>query len=141
MRARYPVVDGKKICTYCLVDKPVEEFGKEALVKSGLKPRCKECISKQNKESNRPSSGYTKQREYQLRKNYKLTEEEYQQMHTEQQGVCWICGKESTKLLHVDHDHDTGEIRGLLCGNCNKAIGLMYDDISILARAIDYLQK
>ncbi len=72
----------------------------------------------------------------------------YQQMLLDQKGVCAICSKPETKmengtirLLSVDHNHTTGAVRGLLCANCNMAIGYACDDVSILERAIVYLQK
>jgi hypothetical protein len=60
--------------------------------------------------------------------------------------VCAICGQPETKLykgtvgaLQVDHDHESGEIRGLLCSACNSALGLFRDDLAIVRRAVDYL--
>ena len=59
-----------------------------------------------------------------------------------QDGKCAICGTTSTgnrKAFHVDHDHKTGKVRGLLCSNCNTGIGNLRDDIGLLNRAIEYL--
>ncbi len=57
-----------------------------------------------------------------------------------QGGGCAICGKRPGKVsLHVDHDHETGEVRGLLCVGCNNALGQFRDDLELLARASDYL--
>lgn len=65
------------------------------------------------------------------------------QMLAAQNGVCAICGKEPTKgrgrKLHIDHDHETGKRRGLLCNGCNTGIGSLGDDVSRLQRAIKYL--
>ena len=61
-----------------------------------------------------------------------------------QGDACAICGTKDTgnrKAFHVDHCHDTGKIRGLLCGNCNSGIGNLRDDINLLQRAIEYLQS
>ena len=64
-----------------------------------------------------------------------------------QQGVCRIClqpptgGKNSSARLNVDHDHQTGLVRGLLCTNCNTAIGLMKDSPDRLRAAAMYLMK
>lgn len=73
------------------------------------------------------------------KKRYGITVEQYDQLFEYQGGRCAICNKTSTKKLNVDHDHNTGEIRGLLCGNCNKALGLFDDAIEALQAAIDYL--
>ena len=68
-------------------------------------------------------------------------------MYEQQNGVCAICGKPETKVqygkiqpLTVDHNHETGKVRGLLCFNCNIAIGKLKDDIVLLEKAIDYLK-
>lgn len=73
---------------------------------------------------------------------------EYERMFKEQKGCCAICDKPETQLrkgkpiaISVDHCHDSGEIRGLLCCACNKMIGLANDDASILRKAIGYLNK
>lgn len=66
-----------------------------------------------------------------------MTLEDYEKMSDLQNGKCAICGEK--KELHVDHDHETGMIRGLLCGNCNRAIGIMKDDKNLLIKAIEYL--
>jgi hypothetical protein len=55
-----------------------------------------------------------------------------------QQGGCAICG--SPKATHVDHDHRTGRVRGVLCFNCNNALGHFDDDPRVLAAAADYLE-
>ena len=72
-----------------------------------------------------------------LRK-YGLTPEQFRDMMDSQYGWCAIC-KEPLLKPHVDHDHQTGRARGLLCSNCNTGIGLFKEDPIILARAIGYL--
>lgn len=79
---------------------------------------------------------------------YGLTIEEYLNMAEQQGFVCRICGKEnfpmkecSSGALVVDHDHLTGEIRGLLCHNCNRALGLFHDSKENLSNAISYLER
>ena len=58
-----------------------------------------------------------------------------------QQGTCLICGRPPGKYrLSVDHSHETGEVRGLLCARCNRGIGLFWDDPVIFRRAADYLE-
>ena len=83
-----------------------------------------------------------------LKKRFGITLKDYEKMLKEQNGVCAICGEEETVLDHrtkeprslaVDHDHQTDEIRGLLCTNCNRGIGHFQDNIDLLAKAISYL--
>ena len=78
-----------------------------------------------------------------LGREYGMSEEEYDSMNLRQQGMCGICGDEAQagKALHVDHDHDTGVVRGLLCGHCNRAIGLLRDDPKIDEKAAAYLRQ
>lgn len=81
-----------------------------------------------------------------LRESFGLSLEQYQEMHDRQDGKCAICGQPETQLrggkvkaLAVDHCHSTGRIRGLLCCDCNQAIGKLKDDVQILESAIRYL--
>jgi hypothetical protein len=72
---------------------------------------------------------------------YGITESEYKDMLQSQDSVCKICHKpnSSGKSLHVDHDHATGELRGLLCQKCNMLLGCANDSIDVLKSAIEYL--
>lgn len=82
-------------------------------------------------------------------KCYGITQREYNQMKIDRDQKCDICGEEGfvigkkghTEKLCVDHDHKTGEVRGLLCQNCNRALGLLKDDTDRLLTAIKYLNN
>lgn len=76
-------------------------------------------------------------------KKFGITLDDYCKMLEDQNGQCAICGtnRQPKKALCVDHDHDTGEIRGLLCMKCNVALGLMDNNIESLQNAINYLRK
>jgi len=79
-----------------------------------------------------------------LRVNYGLTVGEYNELYRKQKGCCAICGKhqfELNRALSVDHNHETGKIRGLLCGKCNSALGLFQESRGILFKAIQYLGR
>lgn len=82
-----------------------------------------------------------------LMRNYKISYNKYEEMFTEQGGVCGICGSEGFLMnpyarvkLVVDHCHDTGAVRGLLCHNCNRALGLLKDSQESLSNALQYLK-
>ena len=81
---------------------------------------------------------------YNLQARYGITPEDYDRLYEEQQGGCAICGKHQSKLkkaLSVDHNHKTGQIRGLLCNRCNLLLGNVSDNSIILRSAADYLDK
>jgi hypothetical protein len=77
-----------------------------------------------------------------LRKDYGITIEQYDAMLAAQGGVCAICKKPRANghRLHVDHNHTTGEVRGLLCVTCNSAIGTLKEDPTLFAAALAYLR-
>lgn len=79
-----------------------------------------------------------------LKKMFGITLDDYNKMREDQKCSCKICGKhedEERQALVVDHSHDTGKVRGLLCSNCNRALGMFKDDITVLQKAIKYLQE
>lgn len=119
-------------CIHCLEWRILEEFSKDIRFLSGRGSRCKSCKNDRY---------YSK---YRLTK-YGLSEEEYVRLQESQQGKCYICptiphGKSKGNSLNIDHDHDTGEVRKLLCSPCNMALGHFKDDIGIIEKAIAYLE-
>src|SRR3990167_3461436 len=83
-------------------------------------------------------------RKYHLKIHYGLTQEDYNIFFDFQKGKCAICGKhqsEINKALFVDHNHETGKERGLLCYTCNAALGMFYDSPDNLESAINYLKE
>lgn len=77
-----------------------------------------------------------------LKRVYGMTRADYDEMFEEQGGVCLICLNPSTsgESLDVDHDHATGEVRGLLCRKCNVVLGLVGEDVDTLCQAVWYLE-
>lgn len=79
-----------------------------------------------------------------LRNRFGITQDDYLSMLEKQNGKCAICGmaveEYNQKHFHIDHDHNTGKIRGLLCFRCNYCIGWMGENVDILERAIQYLK-
>lgn len=83
-----------------------------------------------------------------LQREYKISYPEYRDMLKSQEDKCAICGGEGFKMqahhkikLVVDHCHKTGKVRGMLCHNCNRGLGLFQDSVDFLQHASDYLQK
>lgn len=83
-----------------------------------------------------------------LKRAYGLTVEQYEAMLASQNGVCALCceapksdGVRAASRLHVDHDHETGRVRALLCNHCNRGIGAFRDDPELMQRASLYVRK
>jgi hypothetical protein len=85
---------------------------------------------------------YAEQRISRIRR-YGIDVEDYERMLEEQNGGCYICGKvpEGNRALDIDHDHATGKVRGLLCSNHNRALGLLNDDVVLMLKSVEYLVK
>lgn len=134
-------------------------FGKLLSNPDGLNHRCKECRNgdaaryyAENPEKFRAEarSRHARFPHYKrtsnLRLNYGMTTTDYDHLHRKQGGVCAICGQpprntsKKTKRLHVDHDHKTGKVRGLLCDGCNRGLGGFRDSVGTLSNAIEYLR-
>lgn len=130
-----------KTCTKCGETKLLTEF---YVIKTSGNPHgsCKECFKKRSKQS-RDSLGDEHIKNRNLRWWYGIGMEEYNEMLEDQDGKC-VCGsvigRTDRKSLFVDHDHETGLIRGLLCNKCNRAIGLVDDPASLRALA-DYIES
>lgn len=76
-----------------------------------------------------------------LKWKYGMSEEQYNQLLIKQDHKCAICKRPLVGKIDVDHNHKTNKNRGLLCGKCNKAIGLLDENIILLASAITYLKE
>ncbi|MFE2230232.1 endonuclease VII domain-containing protein [Streptomyces kronopolitis] len=125
VRERADVPPGHKLCRTCGEIKPHGEWHRNATASDGLSTRCKACRAVQGRASH-------------LKRHYGLTVAERDTMLKEQFGICPICLEPGPK--HVDHDHDTGKVRGVLCFNCNSALGKLRDDPDAMRRAIAYLE-
>jgi hypothetical protein len=141
-KRKYNSPSGQSYCFGCETYKPIEQFAKNKRRANGIHTHCKSCVKISNainRESNMLNS---------KSRRYGVTKEKYQTMLDDQDGVCAICGKPESRLskgvistLSVDHDHDTGEVRGLLCSKCNQGLGFFGDSAENLSNAIDYLMK
>lgn len=140
-----------KLCRKCFTVKLLVDFVKSADSKSGYRHLCKECNNAYY--AQRRIDKYEKVRSYErkfhrtrnLKYNFGINEEIYDKMLLEQNNTCALCPatkSDSTRPnLAVDHCHTTGRVRGLLCGKCNKGLGLFSDNVELLKRAINYLEK
>ncbi|MER5661519.1 endonuclease VII domain-containing protein [Streptomyces mirabilis] len=125
VRQRVDVPPGHKLCRTCGEIKPHSEWHRNATASDGLSTRCKACRAIQGREGH-------------LKRHYGMTEAERDEMVASQMGLCVICLK--APAVHVDHCHETGRVRGVLCFNCNSAIGKLGDDPDAVRRAAAYLE-
>lgn len=124
-----------KECTKCHQTKSMSEFYKSKLTQSGITSWCKSCTKQAAK------SGF---KDWKLRKYYGITAEQFRTIHDSQKGLCAICNRPNVtdkQALSVDHCHKTLKIRGLLCANCNRGLGLFQDNPMLMERAADYIKN
>lgn len=114
----------------------VSEFGRNRANASGLADYCKPCHNRVMAELKVKKHGST--RSYHLKRRYGLTEEDVAELQDRHAGLCLICLQR--RPLHVDHDHGTGVLRGLLCFRCNGGLGQFKDNPKTIRRAVDYLE-
>lgn len=94
---------------------------------------------------NRSAEWLRNKSDYAMQKTYGISLDDYDEMLEQQGGVCKICGSDTpskrTGRFFIDHCHDTGKVRGLLCMRCNSAIGFLNDDPALLRKAIEHLEQ
>jgi hypothetical protein len=140
---------GLKCCGRCKEDKPLTEYHRASREKCGYQQWCKAC-RKGHKPGERLQyfkdfyhNNPDKYLQQMYRRKYGISLEKYTQMLKEQNGVCLLCGQacNTGRRLAVDHCHTTGVVRGLLCGNCNKGLGNFQEDVGVMRKAIEYLER
>ena len=145
-----------KQCSKCNAKKPLSDFYKDKSRKYGVANYCRLCASIQVKHSNLKnpnrrrisSNRYQKNnplkvKEAHLKYNYGISLDKYNQLFIAENGNCAICNKNQSnfkKALSVDHCHDSGLVRGLLCSKCNFFIGQANENVTYLQSAINYLK-
>jgi hypothetical protein len=143
-----------KTCTKCYGIFGLSEFPQHKEYKDGHSTWCRKCHSKQacewsknnreaallnGKKSLQKPEVKRKKISYKMKIRYGIDIDQYEVILKSQNGTCLICKTPSNKTLQVDHCHKTGKVRGLLCGDCNRGIGLLKDSVNYLNNAIDYL--
>lgn len=151
-------MENMKHCKKCNETKSVDDFHRDKTATDGRTSYCKECQKAKSRanykanperakeyERNRRQDDPDRDRRQNYRRKYGITLEQYNVMLEAQNGVCAVCQqperRAETSNLAVDHCHETGEVRGLLCSNCNRALGLLADDPKRITALADYLTK
>ena len=130
-------------CKDCGLSAKTEEilnlFVKNKKCLYGRKNICKQCHNIRSLANNAKPEVRKRTRSSQLKNRYGITYEEFEKMFSAQEGRCKICNKQ--KEIVVDHNHNTDEVRGLLCHNCNRGIGFLMDSPAIIKNAYEYLME
>ena len=135
-------------CNRCKETKPTTSFYKESKFTRGYRYACKDCerprfITYRSNPENKKRA--TENRRRWARKNlHNFPQDLYEERLKEQGNVCAICGTDTPGgkgQFHADHNHETSQPRGVLCHNCNVALGNFKDNPEILKAAIEYLKK
>jgi len=135
-------------CTVCGLDKPLTAFAIRKTHRPG-KPvsqcmQCKVAYNKVYRQANKDKV-YDIERKSKMKQTYGIAVEDYDRMLKDQGGGCAICSatvpSERTKYFTVDHCHETGKVRGLLCVKCNRGLGLFNDQSQRLQNAADYIKR
>jgi hypothetical protein len=145
-----------KRCNRCNQEKTKNDFFLNSKRSDGLQTYCKPCHLEYGRERYANPEAFKRRkmnkdiykqrrkqssRKWYLKSTHNITEEQYDKLFNKGAGECWICKKSTEYSLNVDHNHATGQIRGLLCGKCNRALGLFQDNKNIMKAAIKYLES
>ena len=131
-----------KVCSKCKKEKSLDKFHKHANGKLGRRGDCAECSCAQKKLLH--SKDPLKAKNTNLKRYYGITLDDYLEILEAQNGRCAICGTDVPSgkgTFHVDHCHDSGQVRGLLCHSCNVGLGHFKDQESLLLKAALYLHN
>jgi hypothetical protein len=125
VREKTDVPAGHKLCRACGEIKPHADWHRNSSASDGLSTRCRTCRAVQGRRGH-------------LKRQYGITEAERDAIISSQGGVCCICLAASA--VHVDHCHETGRVRGVLCFSCNAALGQFKDRPEAIRRAAAYVE-
>lgn len=130
-----------KACAKCGVEKPLADFHKQPGGPMGRHSYCKACASVYYRGRKRVTAP-EKRRDLNFKERYGLSAEDVIHKIKEQGGKCAICGKELVDSSRpcVDHDHDSKQVRGILCHACNIALHHI-EDVEYRTKALDYLRR
>lgn len=140
MRLREKIVIAEKFCYDCKQVKGIEHFTINRSSKDNLDHFCRACkkIRHHNWASN-PAT-WPMRKAIWAKSKYGIEPQEYKRMVESQKGACAICSEQMGERPHIDHDHETGFVRELLCSGCNSRLSGL-ENASFMERAIAYLEK
>lgn len=134
-----PVLSSHKACTKCGVTKPLGEFHKQPTGPSLRHSWCKTCFNTNARETRNRKVTPEQRARNNLWTRYRLRPDDLERMLADQGGVCAIC-RDAPERPVVDHNHETGEARGILCHGCNIKLPAI-EDSTFLSAALHYLGR
>ena len=132
------ITNDAKPCSNCRTEKQRSEFHKSAKAADGRASWCKACANSVARAARKRNYRKTDKRKWQLKTRYGLTPEAVTEMKVAQNNKCVLCPTELNDKFHIDHCHNTGAVRGLLCPRCNVRLG-GWDDLVWRKAAMAYL--
>lgn len=145
-----------KKCTKCDQIQPISEFYEDKRRPGKHQSRCRRCYAEYGRQRAQQIDGAAWQRQYRqvaplrvferkLKREFGISLSQYESLLQQKEGKCWCCGRQEPGGMsgkwHVDHDHSTGVVRGILCHFCNTGIGLLGDTVDGVQNAIHYLSN
>ena len=138
-----------KTCPDCMQTKSKTEFGRHPSYRDGLRNQCRDCRREYERRRSRSPENIEATRESRRRSvmkwRYGTTQDEVEKMVAAQNNRCLICNTEGEgqgmQRLCIDHDHNTGKIRGMLCRKCNAGLGYFRDNPTLIRTAASYLES
>lgn len=127
-----------KVCARCKNEKPLAEFHRQPRGAQGRHSWCAQCCNAYYKERRGPATPEQRHR-WNMSRRYGLTLDSLNAMRQEQRNLCAICEQPMVRMK-VDHDHETGKVRGLLCHRCNLLLAGVENPV-FLKRALTYLRS
>lgn len=143
------LLNENKICVKCKLNQDLSQFYLSG-IGNGRRTECRKCCSeiarihRKNSGYKNPPKGKIRQKNHSLKCNYGIDLNKYNEILLQQNGNCLICKKNQSEFkngLFVDHCHETGIVRGLLCGRCNTGLGMFFDNPDFLISASKYINS
>lgn len=128
-----------KVCSSCKEEKDVSAYYSRKISVDGLRGQCKKCEKRYGSKWHKEG----RWRDWHYRRSYGISEGSVGRLLLTQGSKCAICSSHldfPSRKTHLDHDHKTGEVRGILCSRCNTGLGKFNDSIETLEKAIRYLK-
>lgn len=147
----YDIKHQEKECCICNTRKPFSDFFNYKNKNDGKSYRCKSCddLARKKWAIDNPERAHLSQRERNLKHRFSVDLKWYEKQFEKQNYSCAICKSKTNKTagdrefwnFSVDHCHNSGKVRGILCNNCNRALGLFQDNPKLIRKAAEYVEE